>query len=399
MPHNNTLFGAVLKLVAWDALDEAVARHGGTGHARRFSYKSQLVAMLYAQLAGARSLREVEAGMASHSNRAYHLGAQPPRRATLADANRGRPAAVFADLLGAMMLCAHRGLRRAMQGATLLVDSTSLALNGLSAGWAGAGKNGFGAKLHVVYDPAADRPAHAGLSNARVHDITAARQMPVTPGATYVFDLGYYDYAWWAELDRAGCTIVTRLKRNTPLRVTEERPIPPAPARTGTGGAGGRAAGKAAGSTVLSDRVGFLPERQASRRCNPFSKPVREVQVRLDTGPVLRVLTNDLHATAQHVADLYRQRWAVELFFRWIKQELRIKRFLGTSENAVRIQVATALLAFLLLRMAQQLQAAITSPLQFAQLVRANLMQPRSLQQLHKPPSRTPFLPNQGVLL
>jgi hypothetical protein len=182
-------------------------------------------------------------------------------------------------------------------------------------------------------------------------------------GATYVFDLGYYDYAWWAKLDAQGCRIVTRFKRNTPLSVAAELPVP------GDG-------------AILSDRIGHLPCRQANNRRNPFGDPVREVRVRLDTGKVLRILSNDLDASAQEIADLYKRRWAIELFFRWIKQTLKIARFLGTSENAVRIQIAVALIAFLLLRLAQRTQKAVQSPLAFARLVRANLMHRRRIDSL-----------------
>jgi len=141
--------------------------------------------------------------------------------------------------------------------------------------------------------------------------------MPIGAGATYVFDLGYYDYRWWAKLDAAGCRIVTRFKSNTPLR-------------------GARDCAVAAGSSVLSDRVGHLPARQVNpkARRNPFTKPVREVRVKLDSGKVLRILSNDLEAPAQQIADLYKRRWAIELFFRWVKQTLKIRRFLGTSQNA-----------------------------------------------------------------
>ena len=385
MPHHDSVFHAMLKHLPWEELDAAVARHGAAGCARGFSFKSQLVSMLYAQLSGATSLRDVEGGLSSHANRLHHLGAAPAARSTLADANRCRPAAVFSDLLAAMIARSQPGLRRTMAGATLLVDSTSLPLNGLSAGWARVSDHACGAKLHIVLDPDADRPTYAAVTPARVPDITAAHDMPVTPGTTCVFDLGYYDYAWWAKLDAAGCRIVTRLKANTPLHTTQVRPLP-----------GGVPGGPA--YPILSDRTGHLPARRGKGRPNPMTKPVREVRVRIDTGPVLRILTNDLNATAQEIADLYKRRWAVELFFRWVKQTLKITRFLGTTENAVRIQVACALIAFLLLRLAQASQATITSPLAFARLVRGNLMHLRSLAHLAKPPPRTAPLVGQGTL-
>src|SRR5947199_925349 len=125
---------------------------------------------------------------------------------------------------------------------------------------------------------------------------------------------------------------------------------------------------------ILRDRIGYLPKRLAASRTNPMSGLTREIQVMIESGNVLRVFTNDLDAPAQEIADLYKRRWAIELFFRWVKQTLRITRFLGTSENAVCIQIAVALIAFLLLRLAQTAQKAVASPLRFARLVRANLM-------------------------
>ena len=379
MPHTNSVFHSVLKLIPWDEFKRVVERHGAGECARSFSYRSHLVAMVYAQVSGAASLRHVEAGLQSHADRLYHLGAGPASRSSLADANRYRAAEVFADLLGIMIQQAHRGLRRMMAGATYLIDSTSLKLNEGSAGWARFSAGVCGAKLHVVYDPGADCPIYAAITTANVNDITAAKAMPIVAFATYVFDLGYYDYAWWARLDDAECRIVTRLKRNTPLAVTETRPVD-------------------ADGDIRSDRIGHLPARQAKNRRNPYHKPVREVQVRIATGKVLRIVTNDLDAPAQEIADLYKRRWAIELFFRWVKQTLKITRFLGTSENAVRIQIAVALITFLLLRMAQKTQAAIASPLEFARLIRANLMHQRCLSSLRTPPQRYDPLPGQQVL-
>jgi hypothetical protein len=369
----------LVKLVPLDAFDRAVERHDAKDRARGFSHRSHLVAMLYGQFAGAASLRDIEAGLSSHANRLYHLGATPAHRASLAEANRNRPAEIFSDLLGVMIQHSHRTLRQLMDGVTLLIDSTSVALNALS-GWARFSATVCGAKLHVIYDPDADCPVYTAFSAANVNDITAAKAMPVVPKATYVFDLGYYDYAWWAALDNAGCRFVTRLKKNTRLTVTGARPV-------------------AEGGAILCDQVGYLPARQAQSRRNPFDKKVREVQVRIPSGKVLSILTNDLTSPAQEIADLYKRRWAIELFFRWVKQVLKIKHFLGTSENAVRIQIAVALIAFLLLRMAQRTQNAVSSPLLFARLVRANLMHLRGLGQLHKPPEKAPPILGQGVLI
>jgi IS4 transposase len=347
-----------------------VKAHKADRGVRRLTTKSQLVALLYGQLAGVSSLRELEAGLRSHRVRLYHVGATAPRRSTLADANATRPAAVFSELFARMATQAHRGLRRALPDTTYLIDSTGLRLDTRSAGWAHYRTNVNGAKLHIIHDADADQPIYAAVTPARVNDISRAQLMPIEAGATYVFDLGYYDFAWWAKLDGAGCRIVTRLKKNTPLRVVEEQQVPQ-------------------GGTILSDRVGYLPARQAKNRHNPFQNPVREVQVKTDTGKVLRVLCNDLDASAEEIANLYKRRWAIELFFRWIKQTLKMTRFLGTSENAIHIEIAVALIAFLILRLAQATQSAIAGPLAFARLIRANLMHRRPLTALlegEKPP-------------
>jgi IS4 transposase len=367
MPHHNTVFRDILKLVPWHRFEALVDQYDADARVRRLPTKVQFMALLYGQLSGASGLREIVTGLSSHEARLYHLGAAPVRRSTFSDANANRPFAVFSDLLALMMKQAHRSLRRTMAEAVYLIDATRLPLNGHSADWAQFSTNVCGAKAHVIYDADADRPIYAAVTAANVNDITAAHRMPIEPGATYVFDLGYYDYLWWAALDTAGCRIVTRFKANTPLHVVEELAV-------------------ADGSDVLSDRIGFLPARQAGSRRNPMQDAVREVRIMTSTGKVLRILSNDLDAPAREIADLYRRRWAIELFFRWVKQTLKITRFVGTSENAVRIQIAVALIAFLLLRMAQTAQKTIRSPLVFARLIRANLMHRRSINTLLEPP-------------
>lgn len=363
MRHQNSVLHGVLKHVPWDEFERLVERHGSDFRVRTLRTKDQFVALLYGQLSGATSLREIVAGLESHAVRLYHVGAQPARRSTLSDANADRPYAVFAELFAALAKRAHRGLRRKIADTTYLIDATPVRLNRLNEGWARFSEGVCGAKVHVIYDPDAERPIYAAVTTARVNDITVAQAMPIAPGATYVFDLAYYDYAWWAKLDAAGCRIVTRFKTNTPLTAVAELPVPK-------------------GSAILSDRVGYLPARLARSRQNPFQDPVREVRVTTDSGKVLRILSNDLDASAQEIADLYKRRWAIELFFRWVKQTLKITRFLGTSENAVRIQIAVALIAFLLLRLAQAAQTAVQSPLAFARLIRANLMHRRRIDRL-----------------
>ena len=376
MRHHNSVLHGLLKHIPWSIFDDLVEEHGADARVRRLSTKTQLVALLYAQLSGAASLREIETAMSSHSAKLYHLGARAVSRSTLADANANRPHAVFSGLFSRMAAMASRGVRRSTAEAVRLIDSTGIPLAGAAAEWARFSTGVCGAKAHVIYDPDADRPLYLEVTTARVNDITPAKAMPIEPGATYVFDLGYYDFGWWAKLDQAGCRIVTRLKKNTPLTLVEHRALPKH-------------------STLSYDRVGYLPPRLKGSRIHPFQDPVREIGVVLDDGKTLRVVTNDLDASAQQIADLYKRRWAIELFFRWVKQTLKIKHFIGRSENAVRIQISVALIAYLLIRLAKDAAKIINSPLAFARLLRANLMHRRDLDQLLKPPKPSQRDPRQ----
>jgi hypothetical protein len=361
----------VLKPMPWCAFDRLVDKHGADTGVRRLTTRSQFVALAHGQLSGAQSLRDIEARMASQATRLYHLGAKAPRRSTLADANRLRPAAIYADLFGIVAAQAHRGLRKATREAIRLVDATSLSLTALSNDWAAYEAHGSGAKLHVIYDPNAQVPVRFAVTAARINDIVEAKGIPIEAGVTYAFDLGFYDFGWWAEIDAKGAKFVTRLKKNTRTTVVETRATP-------------------RDSAILADLVVTLPKRMARSRQNPMRKPLREVHVRLDTGKVLRIVSNNLDASAQAIADLYKKRWDIELFFRWVKQTLKIRHFLGTSENAVRTQIAVALIVYLLLRLAHAAQTAVESLLTFARLVSANLMHPRSIHDLGNPQSPRP---------
>lgn len=376
MRHHNSVFHDLLKRLPWARFEQLVWAHGADKHVRRLSTRDQFVALLYGQLSGASSLREIVGGLASHSVRLYHVGARRAQRSTLADANAQRPSDVFCGLFAAMVAQAQRGLRRKIGDATYLIDSTGVRLSGMGSDWAYFSAKACGVKAHIIYDADAEHPIYAAVTAAKINDITAAQAMPIEAGATYVFDLGYYDYAWWAKLDAAGCRIVTRFKANTRLAVSAELDVP-------------------VDSPVLSDRIGLLPQRLARSRRNPLAGPVREIRVKTETGKILRILCNDLDADAQEIADLYKRRWSIELFFRWVKQNLKIRHFLGTSENAVRIQIAVALIAYLLLRLAHADQKTIAQPLAFARLVRANLMHRKRIDRLIENQKTNPKITNQ----
>jgi hypothetical protein len=361
--HQNIVFHGLLKHVPWKVLDKLVERHEACADPRGVKASAHLIALLFAQFWGMRGLREIETNLRSHASKLYHLGGCTVSKSALSTANASRPVEVFGGVLSALMARLQRGYRRKIGDCVRLIDSTSVRLNDLSGDWARFSTGVCGAKAHIIYDPDTDQPLYLMVTPANVNDITAAKEMPIDAEATYVFDLGYYDFGWWAKLDRAGCRIVTRLKANTPFEVVEERPV-------------------ASGSGILSDRTGHLPARLAASRRNPMSQLVREVTVTNETGKLLRIFTNDLKASAQEIADLYKRRWAIELFFRWVKQTLKISHFFGTSENAVRIQIAVALIAFLLLRLAHEANPIVKSPLAFARLIRANLMHRRPITEL-----------------
>jgi hypothetical protein len=371
--HQNIVFHALLKHVPWHVVDRLVDEHEADRDPRALEAKSHLIAMLYAQFSGAQGLREIATGLQSHAGKLYHLGGCTVSKSTLSTANSSRSVEVFSGLLAAMIEQVQRGYRRkiGVKECVRLIDSTGVKLSNLSRKWATFSTGVCGAKAHIVYDPDADQPLYLMVTAANVNDITAAKEMPIEAGATYVFDLGYYDFGWWASLDEARCRIVTRLKTNTPFEIVEDRSIPP-------------------GSSILTDRTGHLPKRLAYHRKNPMSGLVREIQVMIETGKVLRIFTNDLTASAQEIADLYKRRWAIELFFRWVKQTLKIDHFVGTSENTVRIQIVVALIAFLLLRLAQEADRIVPSQRAFAKLIQTNLMQRRPIAQLLEPSARSP---------
>ena len=269
MRHENSVFHSVVKQVPWGEFERLVGAHETDYRVRRLTTKDQFVALLFGQLAGASSLREIELGLASHEARLYHLGAHPVLRSTLAEANAKRTSAVFADLFAHMVGRAHRGLRRKMGGsgspdrcdhaAAQCVERRVVAFLGQVLRRQGARD----------LRPGRGLPLYLAVTSAKGADVVAAKAMPIEANATYVFDLGYYDYGWWAKLDAAGCRIVTRFKRNTPLDGARARRVPEA------------------AEAILSDRIGYLPARMARSRRNPFAKPVREIRLRIDGGKIL----------------------------------------------------------------------------------------------------------------
>lgn len=360
MRYQSTVFGQLLKAVPRGWFDRQAERHR-TGRAKRvLSPWGHLVAMVLAQVSGTRSLRDLERLLGHHAGVLAHLGLARLRRATLADANAARPAALFEAV--AVKLTAALPARGRGAQAIRLIDATRIFAGRRVESWTGSG----GIKLHMVFDPQNARPVCFAVTPERVNDITAAKAMPIENGATYVFDKGYYDFAFWARLDAQGCRFVTRLKKNSPAHRLEERGVD--------------------GDNILFDRIVTLSQRLSGQRRNPYSAPVRLVAVRIDTGREITLLTNDLEAPAAEIAQLYKTRWQIELFFKWVKQNLKLTHFLGTSRNAVTLQILAALIGYLLLRIASVRHAAANSLQAMARLMPATLLSRRCFTELIGPP-------------
>lgn len=387
MRHHSSLMSGLLKFVPWQTFERLVDKHGSDRNTRTLSTKNQFVTLLHAQLCGNDSLRAVTMTMNSHAHRLYHLGfSQPPQRSTLADANAKRPAALYGELLGCLLRQLNRGQRRRFGCPVHLLDSTTVALRALSKAWSPDKKrDGAAGKLHVMFDLDGGVPVHFDVSSVRVNDIAFAKAMLPESGTTYVFDMGYYDFSLWAAMDTENCRFVTRLKSHTKPQIVEHREV---------------VQDSSSKTVIIADRVIALTHRMKANRQNPLEQVrLREVVVEIETGKRLRLVTNDLDAAAAIVADLYKARWQIELFFKWTKQNLHIRRFLGTSENAVRTQLGIAMIAFVLLKLAHAAQKAVPRLLDFARLVATHLMTNRRFDQLTKPPPNHTIEAQQELLI
>lgn len=330
-------FQGVMKAFPRRVFDAEVSTCGSDRYSKRLSSWGQAVAMLYAQFSGASSLRIVAAGYNAQALHHYHLGTGTLRRSTLADANAKRSPEPFAAVARALMAQVPRRLRREGEELLYLLDSSPIPLTGPGFDvWAAPRRTHRtqGLKLHLLYDLGAGAPVQHSLSAPTVNDVSEGARIALESGACYVFDKGYCDYTWWAEIAAAGATFVTRFKRNAALSVEQARPIDPADAET-----------------ILADElVRFRHTSPSGKRKNHYTQALRRVTVaRADKATPLVLATNDLQAPATVIAERYKARWQIELFFKWIKQHLRIKQWLGRSENAVKIQLLCALIAYLLL--------------------------------------------------
>ena len=372
MQYQSTVFGQLLKALPRGCFERLAREHMTGRRKRELSDWGHLVAMIFAQAGGARSLRDLERLFERHRGIGVHLGLGKVKRSTLADANGTRPAALFETV--ARHLSAQLGQKAGRRETVRLIDATHFLAGRRIAQWSGNG----GIKLHMMYELGSDRPVCFAITPKRINDTVAAQAMPVEPGATYVFDKGYYHFAFWAKIDACGGRFVTRLKINSPVRISARREVK-------------------AGGSILFDHTGYLNERLMSQRHNPYAKPLRVIGVRLDNTRQITLVSNDLDSPAEDIAALYKLRWQIELFFKWIKQNLKLGHFLGTSRNAAIIQIMAALIAYMLMRIAT-LQAKANIGLQAtARLIQAMLLTRRHINDVFRPPPK-PQPPPQNQL-
>jgi len=305
------------------------------------------------------------------------LGTGKLARSTLSDANARRPVGIFAQTFAMLSTLADRRTRQ--QGAAMvrLIDASPVPLHTLCK-WAKWNGRIRGMKLHVVYDPVADVPIGAVVTAANVNDIEIGRQVAIKAGTTYVFDKAYCRFDWWQNINDCEAFFVTRTKRKMRLRASGHRPLRQ---RNGDG------------FKVLADDEVKLASKGDSR----LPIPLRRIRIRRNQGGVITLLTNDLNRPAVEIAALYKSRWQIELLFRWIKQHLDIRNFLGTSDNAVRLQILAAMIAYLLLRLAARLNRVTMLPLRLAELIQQFLFSRRTIATIATPPPVNPSRPRPPI--
>jgi hypothetical protein len=369
-----SIFAQLLRLFPRAEFEQGVKEHKAERHARGFTCWGQFVAMLFCQLAHANSLREICQGLAASEGKLKHLGVEhAPIRSTLAYANQHRPwklyETVFNRLLSRVegeMVGTRKKFR--FKNRLLSTDSTSIELCAAVYDWAQYKRAKGAVKLHVVLDHNGYLPCFVHITNGKVHDVTMGRTLRFAPGTIVAMDKGYVDYAWWKEMCDEGVYFVTRLKQDLKCKVIRENAIPEK-------------------SKVRGDHlIEIEPTPQRS-----FRLVLRVVTIwDEEKQEEMAFLTNHLQFAASTIAGIYKQRWQIELFFKALKQLLRVKTFVGTSSNALHIQVWTALIAVLLLKYMQFRASAGLSLSNLVALLRQQLFVYRDLWQWLKEPFQAP---------
>lgn len=374
-PRCASLFSQILNMVDRAQFEAAVRRTGAEDRTKGFSCWDQFVAMSFCQLAQAKSLREIEEGLACCEGRLRHLGIEEaPARSTLSYANRVRPAALFEQVFYSVLEhCQNEAPKHRFRfkNKLLTLDSTVLQLCASMFDWARFRRTKGAAKLHLLLDHDGCLPVFAHISDGAEADITVAQQLVLPPGSIVAMDRGYIDYRLFETWSEQKVGFVTRLKENAwygPIELLSE----------------------AKDGLIRRDEVIVFQPGIAGRT---IMGKYRRVEVWLeDKKETLVVLTNLMHLSAATIAAIYKQRWQIELFFKALKQNLRIKTFVGTSANAVHIQVWSALIAILLVKYLQFKSRCAWALSHLVALLRWNLFSYRDLWAWLNQPLKTPPL-------
>lgn len=371
----SSIFSQMLQLFSRAEFERAVGEHRAERHARGFTCWGQFVAMVFCHLGRAQSLREICGGLAASEGKLRHLGLpDAPRRSTLAYANEHRPwqlyESVFYQLLArCRSVAGSHGFR--FKNKLLSLDASLIELCASVFDWARYQRTKGAVKLHLLLDHQGLLPSFAVVTEGRVHESRIARTLRFEPGTIVVFDRGYNDYAWFDALDADGVFFVTRMKDNSDYGVLERRPVPER-------------------GPVQRDEIIFLYKRARTGQRDLFLRRIEfwdQQQQR-----TLVFLTNHRDFAASTIARIYKSRWQVELFFKALKQNLHIKTFVGTSPNALQIQIWTALIALLLLKYLKLRSTFGWSLSNLAALLRQQLFVYRDLWQWINQPFQPPPL-------
>lgn len=356
-----SVFHQILKLIPRTEFQQLVDRHGSDRRSKGFSSWSQFVAMIFCQLGRAQSLREIEQGLASAEGRLQQLGVdRAAKRTTLAYANAHRPWQLYQDAFQSLYARCHAiapGHKFRFKSPLLSLDASTIDLCAAMFDWARFRRTKGAVKLHLLLDHDGHLPRYAVITDGKTSDIEVARRLELPPGSIVVFDRGYNDYLWFTELTLFDVGFVTRMKDNSLYDVIESR--------------------TPQGKGVLRDEIITIKTKHAEVDEQPVR--LRRIEFVDADGKEYVFLTNRLDLAAATIAEIYHQRWKIELFFKAIKQNLRIKTFVGTSENALHVQIWTALIAMLLLRFLQLSSTWGWSLSNLVAMIRLNLFTYRNL--------------------
>ncbi len=364
MAHCNTILSQILKLVPRHEFEVLANRHHCGRSFRTASRWSQFVTMAMAQLAGRSSLRDIVDNISSQAHRLYHLGSARLSRSNLSRINEDKPYALYEALFGKLLSrCQGKapGHDFRFQNPLYSLDASTIDLCLSVFPWADFRTTKGGIKLHIGLNHEGYLPEFVTITEGKTHDVTIGRTLKFPKGSIVAIDRGYNDYAWYNQLTGKGIFFVTRLKSNAKTRVVCRRPV-------------------LADNGLTSDQTIEFTGVQTSKKC-PIQ--LRRIGYRdPETGKHYIFLTNNFKLAARTIADIYKARWQVELFFRWIKQNLKIKSFIGTSKNAVLTQIWIALCVYLLLAFIKFQSKLNKSMQQILRLLQLNLFEKRDLMAL-----------------